>query len=30
LNYGKPALLGTDYGIQDTLNVWTLAVKSFF
>lgn len=30
LTFGKPALLGYDYGIQDTLNVWTLSVKSYF
>ncbi len=30
LTYGKPALLGYDFGIQNTLNVWTLSVKSFF
>jgi len=30
LTFGKPALLGYDYGIQDTLDVWTLSVRSFF
>jgi hypothetical protein len=30
LNYGYPALYGYDFGIQDTINVVTLAVQAYF
>lgn len=30
LGYGYPALYGYDYGIQDTLDVWTLTAKVYF
>jgi hypothetical protein len=30
LLYGSPALLGTDFGLQTTLDVWTLTLKSYF
>lgn len=30
LDYGMPALLLSDFGLQDTLNVWTLTYKTFF
>jgi len=30
LLYGSPALLGTDFGLQTTINVWTLTLKSYF
>jgi hypothetical protein len=30
LDFGFPALYGSDYGIQDTINVFTLSVKTYF
>ena len=30
LSYGYPALFGNDYGIQDTINVWTLTARVYF
>lgn len=30
LHYGEPALLGADYGLQDTIDVWTAVVRSTF
>ncbi len=30
LNYGFPALFGRDFGLQDTIDVYTLTVKSYF
>lgn len=30
LIYGEPALLGPDFGLQDTIHVYTLEIKSYF
>jgi len=30
LDYGFPALYGNDYGIQDTIDIFTLSVKTYF
>ena len=30
LQFGAPALLGYDFGLQTTINVWTLTLKSYF
>jgi hypothetical protein len=30
LDYGQPALNGNDFGLQDTLNVYTLTLRTYF